>query len=163
MIYFQCESCYETLKKKQVEPHYLHQCKNAHKFTCLTCQKHFDRETIKGHTSCISEDDKYKKGDKMVKKTNFVNKEKKIVPCDVETMKWSGFKKTSKLILMSYENYKCDIDKLLEKLAIVYAKNHDDIPENCDMKKMKKILLDKCEECKFLVIDIPKNILRYKP
>ena len=46
---------------------------------------------------------------------------------------------------------------------IVYAKNHDDIPENCDMKKMKKILLDKCEECKFLVIDIPKNILRYKP
>ena len=163
MVYFQCETCVETLKKKQVEHHYLHDCKNAHSFICLTCHQKFDRETIKAHTSCISEDEKYKKGDKMVKKPNFVNKEKKIVPCDIETLKWSGFKKTSKIILMSCENYKCDINKLLEKLAIVFAKNHDDIPENCDMKLMKKVLLDKCEDCKFLVIDIPKNTLRYKP
>ncbi len=99
----------------------------------------------------------------MVKKSNFVNKEKKVVPCDVETLKWSGFKKTSKIILMSYENYKCDIDELIEKLSIVFAKNNDDIPDNCDKKKMKKVLLDKCEDCKFLVIDIPKNTLRYKP
>ena len=163
MVYFQCETCVATLKKKQVEHHYLHDCKNAHSFICLTCHQKFDRETIKAHTSCISEDEKYKKGDKMVKKPNFVNKEKKIVPCDIETLKWSGFKKTSKIILMSCENYECDINKLLEKLAIVFAKNHDDIPENCDMKLMKKVLLDKCEECKFLVIDIPKNTLRYKP
>ena len=163
MVYFQCETCVATLKKKQVEHHYLHDCKNAHSFICLNCHQKFDRETIKAHTSCISEDEKYKKGDKMVKKPNFVNKEKKIVPCDIETLKWSGFKKTSKIILMSCENYKCDINKLLEKLAIVFAKNHDDIPENCDMKLMKKVLLDKCEDCKFLVIDIPKNTLRYKP
>ena len=163
MVYFQCETCVATLKKKQVEHHYLHDCKNAHSFICLTCHQKFDRETIKAHTSCISEDEKYKKGDKMVKKPNFVNKEKKIVPCDIETLKWNGFKKTSKIILMSCENYKCDINKLLEKLAIVFAKNHDDIPENCDMKLMKKVLLDKCEDCKFLVIDIPKNTLRYKP
>ena len=163
MVYFQCEQCLETLKKKQVENHYLHQCKNAHLFTCITCHKSFDRETIKGHTSCISEDEKYKKGDKMVKKTNFVNKEKKIVPCDIQNMKWHGFKKTSKIILMSYENYKCDIDKLIEKLAIIFAKEHDDIPDNVDIKKMKIVLLDKCEDCKFLVIDIPKNTLRYKP
>ena len=163
MVYFQCEHCLEILKKKQVENHYLHQCKNAHYFTCITCHISFDRETIKGHTSCISEDEKYKKGDKMVKKPNFVNKEKKIVPCDIQTLKWHGFKKTSKIILMSYENYKCDIDKLVEKLAIIFAKEHDDIPDNVDIKKMKIVLLDKCEECKFLVIDIPKNTLRYKP
>ena len=42
--------------------------------------------------------EKYKTGDKMVKKSNFVNKEKKIIPCDIQTMKWSGFKKTSKII-----------------------------------------------------------------
>ena len=102
MVYFQCETCIETLKKKQVENHYLHQCKNAQYFRCITCHKLFDRETIKAHTSCISEDEKYKTGDKMVKKSNFVNKEKKVVPCDVETLKWSGFKKTSKIILMSY-------------------------------------------------------------
>ena len=163
MVYFQCETCIETLKKKQVENHYLHQCKNAQYFRCITCHKLFDRETIKAHTSCISEDEKYNTGDKMVKKSNFVNKEKKVVPCNVETLKWSGFKKTSKIILMSYENYKCDIDELIEKLSIVFAKNNDDIPDNCDKKKMKKVLLDKCEDCKFLVIDIPKNTLRYKP
>ena len=163
MVYFQCETCIETLKKKQVENHYTHQCKNAQYFRCITCHKLFDRETIKAHTSCISEDEKYKNGDKMVKKSNFVNKEKKIIPCDIQTMKWSGFKKTSKIILMSYENYKCNIDELIEKLAVVFAKNHDDIAENCDKKKMKKVLLDKCEECKFLVIDIKKNTLRYKP
>ena len=61
MVYFQCETCVETLKKKQVENHYKHQCKNAHHFRCITCQKVFDRETIKAHTSCISEDEKYKK------------------------------------------------------------------------------------------------------
>ena len=163
MVYFQCETCIATLKKKQVEHHYLHECRNAHSFICITCQQRFDRETIKAHTSCISEDEKYKKGDKMVKKQNFANKEKKIVPCDIQTLKWSGFKKTSKIILMSYENYKCDIDELIKKLAIVFAKNHDDIAENVDIKKMKQILLDKCEDCKFIVIVIPKNTLRYKP
>ena len=163
MVYFQCETCISTLKKKQVEHHYLHECRNAHYFICITCQQRFDRETIKAHTSCISEDEKYKKGDKMVKKQNVANKEKKIVPCDIQTLKWSGFKKTSKIILMSYENYKCDIDKLIEQLAIVFAKNHDDIAENVDVKKMKQVLLDKSEDCKFLVIDIPKNTLRYKP
>ena len=102
MVYFQCETCIETLKKKQVENHYLHQCKNAQYFRCITCQKIFDRETIKAHTSCISEDEKYKKGDNMVKKTKFINKDKPIVPCEVQTMKWSGFKKTSKLIFFHF-------------------------------------------------------------
>ena len=61
MVYFQCETCIETLKKKQVENHYTHQCKNAQYFRCITCHKLFDRETIKAHTSCMSEDEKHKK------------------------------------------------------------------------------------------------------
>ena len=163
MVYFQCETCIATLKKKQVENHYLHECKNAKYFRCITCHQVFDRESIKGHTSCISEEEKYQKGDNMVKKSNPFNKPKEIVECDVKTLKWSGFKKTSKIILMSYENYKCDINKLVDQLAIVYAKNNDDIPENCDKKKMRTILLDKVENCKYFSIDIPKNTLRYKP
>ena len=163
MVYFQCETCIATLKKKQVEHHYLYECKNAKYFRCITCHQVFDRETIKDHTSCITEEEKYQKGDNMVKKPKQFNKPKEIVECDIESLKWSGFKKTSKIILMSYQNYKCDINKLIDQLAIVFAKNHDDIPENCDMKLMKKVLLDKCEDCKFLVIDIPKNTLRYKP
>ena len=163
MVYFQCEKCIATLKKKQVENHYLHECKNAQYFRCITCQQLFDRETIKAHTSCITEEEKYHKGDNMVKKSKFVNKPKEIKKCDIQSLKWSGFKKTSKIILMSYENYKCDINELIDKLAIVFAKNHDDIPENCDKKKMKTILLDKVENCKYFSIDIPKNTLRYKP
>ena len=64
---------------------------------------------------------------------------------------------------MSYENYKSDINELIDKLVIVFAKNHNDIPDNCDRKKWKKILLDKVENCKYFVIDILKNTLRYKP
>ena len=60
MVYFQCETCCETLKKKQVENHYLHQCRNSTHFMCLSCQGLFDRTTIKAHTSCITEDEKYK-------------------------------------------------------------------------------------------------------
>ena len=52
---------------------------------------------------------------------------------------------------------------MIGKINHCFCKNHNDIPENCDMKLMKKVLLDKCEDCKFLVIDIPKNTLRYKP
>ena len=163
MVYFQCETCIATLKKKQVENHYLHECKNAKYFRCITCHQVFDRESIKGHTSCISEEEKYQKGDNMVKKSKPFNKPKEIIECDVKTLKWSGFKKTSKIILMSYENYKCDINKLIDQLAIVYANNNDDIPENCDKKKMRTILLDKVENCKYFSIDIPKNTLRYKP
>jgi hypothetical protein len=163
MVYFQCEKCIATLKKKQVENHYLHECKNAQYFRCITCQKLFDRETIKAHTSCITEEEKYHKGDNMVKKSKFINKPKEKIECDVEELKWSGFKKTSKIILMSYDNYKCDINELIDKLAIVFAKNHNDIPDNCDKKKMKTILLDKVENCKFFFIDIPKNTLKYKP
>ena len=77
MVYFQCETCCETLKKKQVENHYLHQCRNATHFMCLSCQGLFDRNTIKAHTSCISEDEKYKKGDNLV-----YDSEKKVLQMD---------------------------------------------------------------------------------
>ena len=163
MVTFQCETCTKVLKKKQVENHYLHECRSAEYFTCVGCGSVFDKKTIKAHTSCITEAEKYQKGDNMVKKPQIINKPKEIISCDIDTLKWSGFKKTSKIILMSFENYKLGIDKLLEKLAIVFAKNHDDIPENCDMKKMRKILLDKLEECKYFVIDLGKNEIRYKP
>ena len=78
MVYFQCEKCISTLKKKQVEHHYTHECRDATSFICISCHQKFNRETIKAHTSCISEDEKYKKGDKMVKKQNNFNKEKKL-------------------------------------------------------------------------------------
>ena len=35
----------------------------------------------------------------MIKKNNLLNKKKDIVKCDINKLKWSGFKKTSKIIL----------------------------------------------------------------
>src|SRR5437870_4373753 len=70
MVYFQCEICFETLKKKQAEQHYF-RCKSAYNYSCLTCNQIFDKFTLKGHTSCITEDQKYKKEDA---KKQFINK-----------------------------------------------------------------------------------------
>lgn len=90
------------------------------------------------------------------------NVPKPVVPVDINTLKWSGFRKTAKKILMSAENYKMDTDELMKKLAVVYAKNHDDIEENVDMKLMKKCLYEKLEENSHFVIDLGKNMIRYK-
>ena len=163
MVYFQCETCCASLKKKQVENHYLYECRKSQIFTCLSCGKQFDRETIKAHTQCISEEEKYQKGDKMVKKAIIINKPKEIVKCDINKLKWSGFKKTSKIILMNFDNYKLKIEELINKLAIVYANNHNTKYENCDLDKMKKYLLEKLEDNKFFVVDLGKNTIRYKP
>ena len=38
---------------------------------------------------------------------------------------------------MSYENYKCGKKELIDKHAIIFVKNHNDISDNCDKKKMK--------------------------
>ena len=163
MVYFQCETCIATLKKKQVETHYLTQCKNAHEFRCLTCQKIFDRDTIKGHTSCITEEEKYVKGDNMIKQSSLRSQKCEVVKCDPTKLKWSGFKKTSKKILKSYENYKTSIDNLVENLTKIFAKSQKVDVENCDKKMMKKLLFDKVEENKRFVIDLGKNTIRYKP
>ena len=117
MVYFQCETCCASLKKKQVENHYLYECRKSQIFTCLSCGQQFDRETMKAHTQCISEEEKYQKGDKMVKKAIIINKPKEIVKCDINKLKWSGFKKTSKIILMNFDNYKLKIEELINKLA----------------------------------------------
>ena len=60
-------------------------------------------------------------------------------------------------------NYRLGIIKLLEKTAVVFIKNHDDIHKNCLYEKMRKILLDKTEDCNFFVIDLGKNEIMYKP
>lgn len=59
MVYFTCNACGASLKKNQVEKHYMHQCRNCEVLTCIDCQKDFPGDTYKDHTSCISEAEKY--------------------------------------------------------------------------------------------------------
>eukprot|EP00891_Asterochloris_glomerata_P001225 jgi/Astpho2/1225/gw1.00023.71.1_t len=60
MPWFACDDCGESIKKPKVAVH-LGQC-SARSFTCIDCSRTFDRASVKGHTSCVTEDQKYAKG-----------------------------------------------------------------------------------------------------
>ncbi|KAK9459603.1 uncharacterized protein V1516DRAFT_613719, partial [Lipomyces oligophaga] len=59
MVSFSCEVCNDTVLKKKLMQH-RNQCPGAY-FTCLDCQKTFQGLDFQGHTSCISEAEKYQK------------------------------------------------------------------------------------------------------
>jgi len=58
MVYFVCEGCNETLKKAQVEKH-ASRCRQCHAVTCVDCSQTFYGNDFEGHTTCISEAEKY--------------------------------------------------------------------------------------------------------
>lgn len=70
MVFFTCEACGEALKKNQVEKHG-YRCK-SNAFSCIDCQKVFDRDSYNEHIKCISEDQKYGGA-------NYVAKENKVI------------------------------------------------------------------------------------
>ena len=39
MVYFTCNACGASLKKNQVEKHYMNQCRSCEVLTCIDCQK----------------------------------------------------------------------------------------------------------------------------
>jgi len=59
MVFFNCEACNETLKKNQVEKHF-YKCRTSG-VTCIDCSVTFYGSDYAGHTSCISEAEKYEK------------------------------------------------------------------------------------------------------
>ena len=60
MPWFMCESCGETLKKPKVKAH-AHRCA-ADAFSCIDCSATFDRWSVHGHVSCVTEHEKYALG-----------------------------------------------------------------------------------------------------
>ncbi|CAH1258289.1 LYAR [Branchiostoma lanceolatum] len=59
MVFFNCNACGQTVKKNQVEKHYLTACRSCDMLSCLDCGKDFWGDDYKSHTQCISEEDKY--------------------------------------------------------------------------------------------------------
>jgi len=60
MVSFQCDACGDTVKKPKLDQHY-QRCYSS--VTCIDCSKTFNSPAEwKGHTSCISEAEKYQKG-----------------------------------------------------------------------------------------------------
>ncbi|EJD03068.1 uncharacterized protein FOMMEDRAFT_168139 [Fomitiporia mediterranea MF3/22] len=60
MVSFQCDACQDVVKKPKLDAH-SYRCYSS--FTCVDCSKTFHTSAEwKGHTSCISEAEKYQKG-----------------------------------------------------------------------------------------------------
>ncbi|RNF25613.1 RNA binding protein [Trypanosoma conorhini] len=57
MVSFTCSACQDVVKKPKVNGHAT-QCGGA-TFTCVDCMGVFDLQTIRAHTSCITETEKY--------------------------------------------------------------------------------------------------------
>ncbi|KAL1304786.1 hypothetical protein AAFC00_003719 [Neodothiora populina] len=57
MVSFSCENCGDILTKKKLDPH-RNQCYGA-SFTCIDCMVHFQGNSYKAHTSCMTEAQKY--------------------------------------------------------------------------------------------------------
>lgn len=170
MVYFECDCCNETLKKKQVKTHYTNSCRNSNSFSCLTCHNHFNRETIIPHTSCISEEQKYQKGDPkaqelLLKKQNMANLQKlkdNINELDFTNIKWKGFKKTTFEIINMINVKKISIPKLIEVISCIYAKYKNVEINDVDNQLVKKNLIDKLENDRKFSIDLSKQVIKLK-
>lgn len=57
MVSFSCEVCNDTVMKKKLQQHQ-RSCRGAY-FTCIDCSTTFYGNDHQGHTSCISESEKY--------------------------------------------------------------------------------------------------------
>jgi len=60
MVFFCCEGCNETLKKKQIERHFSLR-KNCRSVSCVDCSQVFYGNEYDQHNICISEAEKYEK------------------------------------------------------------------------------------------------------
>ena len=57
MVSFTCHNCQDVVKKPKVQSH-ANMC-GSHSLTGVDCMHVFDLDTIKAHTSCVTEEDKY--------------------------------------------------------------------------------------------------------
>lgn len=59
MVVFTCNACGDSLKKNQVEKHYMTVCRRCEVLSCVDCGKDFWGDEYQKHTKCISEEEKY--------------------------------------------------------------------------------------------------------
>ena len=62
MVFFTCNACGSSLKKNQVEKHYLSECPRCEVLSCMDCGRDFHGDEYASHTKCISEAEKYQGG-----------------------------------------------------------------------------------------------------
>ena len=93
------------------------------------------------------------------KMNNSANVNKNIKP---EDFKWSGFRKTCKMILSNCEFYKMEINKLVDFLIRVFANFKSVDVDEIDTELFKKIFFNKLEDSEKFVVDLSKMTIRHK-
>jgi len=59
-VWFVCGDCGDTIKKPQLKKHF-NAC-SASILSCVDCGQEFNRHTVQGHTTCVTEHEKYALG-----------------------------------------------------------------------------------------------------
>ena len=59
-MWFYCDACGDSIKKPKLHAH-LKQCYTSG-FSCIDCSRAFDTSSVHGHTSCVTEHEKYAQG-----------------------------------------------------------------------------------------------------
>ena len=57
MVYFVCNQCQETIRKCKVDEH-SNRC-HSNSYSCVDCGKDFSLTAARGHSTCITEEEKY--------------------------------------------------------------------------------------------------------
>lgn len=60
MVWFECGSCGDSIKKPKV-PQHTYSCA-AGSLTCIDCSRTFDQRSYKAHNTCVTESQKYAEG-----------------------------------------------------------------------------------------------------
>ncbi|GAX79446.1 hypothetical protein CEUSTIGMA_g6887.t1 [Chlamydomonas eustigma] len=58
MPWFICDNCGDSIKKPSLQKHF-GQCRGCYTFTCIDCSTTFDKSSVMGHNSCVTEHQKY--------------------------------------------------------------------------------------------------------
>lgn len=154
MVSFSCEVCNDTVLKKKCDQH-KQRCRGAY-YTCIDCSVTFQGNDYRGHTSCISEAEKYEKalykGPKrtqavkkvdvtVAQKTEAVEKKEKTEKAEKTKKNEKTEKKEKKAkqdspSLASYVSNKTSLYKVLKQIT-------SDSPKSSKKALLKKLQLVK--------------------
>lgn len=152
MVFFVCEGCNESLKKNKVDSH-AERCNSCWAVTCVDCNKTFEGDDYRTHTSCISEAEKYEgacfNGNK-TSNTKAINVQEKWIAA-VQSVVCSDPKLKSFVTqIQSYDNVPRKKAKFLN-----FLKNSINVRNPGTAEQLWKVL--EAEFAKYQVVNEPKE------
>ncbi len=188
MVYFTCDVCGESIKKKQIAKHCQTTCPNAWYFTCIDCNKVFEGFEYDKHTSCMTETERYagkflmakaqKKADaKSAAATAKVEEEKATAEASPSTeedeatkaefckylidgKEWMGWKRTIRHVLQDEKEGTMKLESLWKLLKGTFE--HSSIYQGETKEEMRAMFMEKVHRPRFELVKDDKYI-KLKP